>query len=60
MRDRLRMIELKGYQALGKPEKTEFTIVLSEAQTKEIKNYRIYWIDPGGKKSRIKMFNEVE
>lgn len=59
IRDRARMIELKGYQALGKPEKTEFKIELSDAQVKDIQNYRVYWIDRGGKKTRITVKNEI-
>lgn len=59
IRDRARVIDLKGYQAMGKAEKTEFKIALSEAQLKGIRNYRMYWIDPGGKKNRIKVFDEI-
>jgi len=58
IRDRARIIELKGYQALGKPEKTQFKIELSEAQLKEIRNYRVYWIDRGGKKTRVQLANQ--
>ena len=53
IRDRARIIELKGYQAIGKPEKTEFSITLNEAQLKDIRNYRMYWVDPGGRKNRL-------
>lgn len=59
IRDRARIIDLKGYQAVGKPEKTDFNITLSEAQLKEIRNYRIYWIDPGGKKNRIVVVDKI-
>lgn len=58
IRDRARIIELKGYQALGKSEKTEFKIELNEIQLREIRNYRIYWIDPGGRKTRVEVTAE--
>ena len=53
IRDRAHVIDLRGYQALGKPEKTAFTITLSESQLREIRNYRIYWIDLGGRKTQV-------
>jgi hypothetical protein len=53
IRDRSHTIELRGYQAISKPEKTEFTVVLSEDQLNRISDYRIYWLDPGGKKTKI-------
>lgn len=59
IRDRARIIDLKGYQAVGKAEKTEFKIALSEAQLKEIRNYRMYWVDPGGRKNRLKVSDEI-
>jgi hypothetical protein len=59
IRDRARIIDLKGYKAVGKPEKTEFKIALSETQLREIRNYRIYWIDPGGKKTRIGVVDKI-
>ena len=49
IRDKSRIIELRGYQAISKSEKTEFKVPLSEAQLNTISDYRIYWIDPKGK-----------
>jgi hypothetical protein len=59
IRDRARIIDLKGYQAVGKPEKTEFKIALTEAQLKEIRNYRMYWVDPGGRKNKLVVSDQL-
>jgi hypothetical protein len=59
IRDNARIIELKGYQAVGKSEKTEFNLPLSEVQLKKISDYRIYWIDPKGKKTRIAVLDKL-
>lgn len=55
IRDRSRTIELRGYQAIGKAEKTEFAVILKDDQLNRISDYRIYWIDPGGKKMRVQV-----
>lgn len=58
IRDRARIIDLRGYRAMGKSEKTEFKILLSETQLQEIRNYRVYWIDPGGRKTGVQVTTE--
>lgn len=57
--DRTKVIELRGYQAIGKPEKTEFKITLTETQLIQIKNYRVYWMNPGNKKNRVTLENKL-
>jgi hypothetical protein len=59
IRDRTRIIELRGFQAIGKPEKTEFTVLLNDEQLKRISDYRIYWVDPGGKKTRVAVSDKL-
>lgn len=59
IRDRSRTIELRGIQAIGKAEKTEFKVILSDDQLKRINDYRIYWVDPGGKKTRVAVLDKL-
>lgn len=59
IRDRTHVIELRGFQAIGKSEKTEFTVILSEDQLNHINDYRIYWIDPGGKKTKVAVSDKL-
>lgn len=55
IRDRVKVIELRGYKAIGKPEKTEFKVPLSKSQLEQIQNYKVYWLNPGGKKNRVQL-----
>jgi hypothetical protein len=55
IRDRTRTIELRGIQAIGKAEKTEFKVALNDDQLTRINDYRVYWVDPGGKKTRVQV-----
>ena len=55
IRDKAKIIELRGYQAIGKPEKTEFKISLNETQLRWIEGYKVYWLNPGGKKNHVQM-----
>lgn len=59
IRDRTRTIELRGFQAIGKSEKTEFKVILSDDQLKRINDYRIYWVDLGGKKTRVAVSDKL-
>jgi hypothetical protein len=59
IRDRTRAIELRGIQAIGKAEKTEFKVELSDDQLTRINDYRVYWVDPGGKKTRVTLSDKL-
>ncbi|CAN0203330.1 unnamed protein product [Phaeothamnion confervicola] len=59
IRDRARIIELRGFQAIGKSEKTEFKVMLSEVQLNKISDYRVYWLDPKGKKTRVTLSDKL-
>lgn len=46
---------LKGYQAVGKEFRTEFKFSLKDLGIKESDEYKVYWVDPDGKQSEVKV-----
>lgn len=52
-------IRLKGFQAAGKKYREEFKIELENEVLENIKDYRIFWIDPDNRKNELKIKNAL-
>lgn len=57
----LHQIEFKGYQALGKEDKSTHELNLKNFTKEELSTYEYYWVDPDNTKNRMQIkSNEIQ